>query len=123
MRPRPRAIYTYTVNLRGGDFLTKKEFRDSLIFQLKAKNALLPCFIEMVDEYMYIRGLIADLKKEIKKEGVIRKNVYNSRGDTTFKINEATKEIRELEKHALHILKELKITTDNVISESEDDEL
>lgn len=103
--------------------MTKKEFRDSLISQLKAKKADLPCFIEMVDEYMYIRGLIAELKKEIKNIGVIKKNVYNNRGDTTFKVNEAMKEICNLEKQALFILKELKITTDNVISQSEDDEL
>lgn len=102
---------------------TEKTVKESLILQLKARNADTPFFLELVDEYMMFFKLQKKLRAEINKNGLLQEQVYNSSGDVCIKINSAVKALQDVDKHMLNILDKLKITTANIISESEDDEL
>ena len=98
-------------------------FREGLIAQLTARKADTPFFIETVNEIMYLRGQLRELKALIAKDGLL--TVRGGRnGQDRFAVNEVLREIRDTEKTILMMLKELKITTDNIISENDiNDEL
>lgn len=99
-----------------------KALRESLYRQLESRKADTPYFRELVDEVMYQRDQLRKLKKIIENDGIIiteQDRIGNQRVSITYTL----REIRETEKAILSILKELKITTDNIISDDEDDEL
>lgn len=107
-----------------GETVAKEKLvKESLILQLKARNADTPFFLELVDEYMMFFKLQKKLRSEINKNGLLQEQVYNSSGAICVKINSAVKALQDVDKHMLNILDKLKITTTNIISESEDDEL
>ena len=102
-------------------------FRDGLIAQLTARKADTPFFIETVNEIMYLRGQLRELKALISENGILTvragRNGAGRNGAERFAVNEVLREIRDTEKTIMMMLKELKITTDNIIPEDEDDEL
>lgn len=108
---------------KGETVAKEKLVKESLILQLKMRNADTPFFLELVDEYMMFLKLQKKLRAEINKNGLIQEQVYNSSGSVCVKINSAVKALQDVDKHMLNILDKLKITTTNIISESEDDEL
>ena len=101
----------------------EQAFRAGLLAQLKAKKADTPYFNELVGEIMYQREQLRKLKEIVANDGVITIGVGRS-GRVQANVNAALREIRETEKAILMILKELGITTNNIISEDDvDDEL
>lgn len=72
---------------------------------------------------MYQREQLRKLKEIVANDGVITVGVGRS-GRVQANVNAALREIRETEKAILMILKELGITTNNIISEDDvEDEL
>ena len=101
----------------------EQEFRAGLISQLVARKANTPFFVEQVDEVIYLRSQLRELKAIVANDGIVTSELSRS-GTVRVSINACLREIRETERSILLILKELKITTDNVISEDgEEDEL
>ena len=100
----------------------EKALREELISQLKARKADTRFFIEQVNEILYLREQLRQLKKLVANDGIVVVSTDRS-GNVRANINLCLREIRETEKSILLILKELKITTDNIIPEDEDDEL
>ena len=101
---------------------SEKAFREGLIAQLAARKADTPFFVELVDEIMYQRERLRELKKIIHDDGIVVSEKTRG-GALRVSMNLCLREIRETEKAILTILKELKVTTDNVISDDADDEL
>ena len=97
-------------------------FREGLIAQLTARKADTPFFIETVNEIMYLRGQLRELKALISENGILTVRAGRN-GAERYAVNEVLREIRDTEKTIMMMLKELKITTDNIIPEDEDDEL
>ena len=98
------------------------EFRDALISQLKARKADTPFFLEMVNELLYLRVQLRELKALVSSGGIVVSS-QGRNGNVRLSINEALREIRDTDKTMMMMLKEMKITTDNIIPEDEDDEL
>lgn len=99
----------------------EQAFRAGLIEQLKARKADTPYFLELVSEIMYQREQLRKLKELVANDGIVSVSLGRT-GNVRVGMNLTLREIRETEKSIMLILKELNITTDNVISE-EDDEL
>ena len=100
----------------------EQAFRAGLIEQLKARKAETPYFLDLVEECVYQREQLRKLKELVANDGIVVSSVDRS-GKLRANVNQLLREIRETEKAILLILKELHITTDNVIFEDEDDEL
>lgn len=98
------------------------EFREALITQLKARKADTPFFLEMVDEILYLRVQLRELKSLVVSRGIVT-TAQSRSGNIRVSINEVLREIRDTDKTIMMMLKEMKITTDNIIPEDEDDEL
>lgn len=103
---------------------SKKDIiKNSLVTQLKLRKADTPFFLAMVDEYIYFYEKLTELKKIVKDEGIFIKTPYNNSGAVKQTVNPAMSEIENVNKQMLNILRDLKLTTDNIISEDEEDEL
>jgi hypothetical protein len=100
----------------------EQEFRDGLIAQLVARKADTPFFVEQVNEILYLREQLRQLKHLVANNGIVVSELTRS-GNARVSINSCLREIRETEKSILLILKELKITTDNIIPEDQEDDL
>ena len=96
--------------------------RGALIEQLKARKADTPFFLETVNEVIYMRQQLRELKKLVAAGGIVKVG-EDRRGNLRVSINDALREIRDTEKTILTMLKEMKITTDNIISDDADAEL
>lgn len=98
----------------------EQAFRTGLIEQLKARKADTPYFLELVNEIMYQREQLRKLKELVANDGIVSVSLGRS-GNVRVGMNLTLREIRETEKSIMLILKELNITTDNVISEDDDE--
>lgn len=98
----------------------EQAFRTGLIEQLKARKADTPYFLELVSEIMYQREQLRKLKELVANDGIVSVAVGRA-GNVRVGMNLTLREIRETEKSIMLILKELNITTDNVISEDDDE--
>ena len=98
----------------------EQAFRTGLIEQLKARKADTPYFLELVSEIMYQREQLRKLKELVANDGIVSVE-FGKGGNVRVGINLTLREIRETEKSIMLILKELNITTDNVISEDDDE--
>lgn len=96
--------------------------RNALIEQLKARKADTPFFLETVNEVIYMRQQLRELKKLVASGGIVKVG-EDRRGNLRVSINDVLREIRDTEKTILTMLKEMKITTDNIISDDADAEL
>ncbi len=98
----------------------EQAFRTGLIEQLKARKADTPYFLELVSEIMYQREQLRKLKELVANDGIVSFAIGRT-GNVRVGMNLTLREIRETEKSIMLILKELNITTDNVISEDDDE--
>ena len=98
----------------------EQELREGLISQLRARNAETPYFLDLVDEVIYQREQLRRLKDLVAHDGIVDVQVGRG-GGLRVSISSMLREIRETEKSILLILKELKITTDNVISDDDEE--
>lgn len=98
-----------------------EKVRKSLIRQLEAKNTCLDHFIGLVNDYCFYFETVEQLKKDILEKGVTYTSMSAS-GKEYEKDNPALKLLPGYTRQMLQILKDLGLTTANVMVE-EDDEL
>lgn len=99
----------------------QNKVKESLIQQLKSKGAYLPHFESLVDDYCWYHRQVQMMKKDIRKKGVTYMSV-SAAGKEYEKDNPNVKMLPTYTRQMLQILKDLGLTTDNVVQD-EDDEL
>ena len=90
--------------------------------QLKEKNADVEHFISLVDDYVWYYEQEKAMQEDIKKRGLSYKTI-SSQGKEYFKDNPSIKNAVMYNKQKLAILKEMQLTTANVIKTDGDDDL
>jgi hypothetical protein len=93
---------------------TSESIKKSLLQQLKNHNADIEVFKNQIDDYMALWELKELYKEDIKK--------YGLRLDDG-KENPSCKNLTNVNKQMLMLLKMLNISTDNILFEVDDDEL
>lgn len=96
------------------------KIKDSLKKQLEDKGANVEHFISLIDDYIWYWNQEKAMQKDIKKRGFMFKTTSAS-GYEIEKENPSVKNAIAYNKQKLAILKELSLTTSNVVSD--DDEL
>ena len=99
-----------------------KKIKESLMQQLKEKNADVEHFISLVDDYVWYYEQEKAMQDDIKKRGLSYKTI-SSQGKEYFKDNPSIKNAVMYNKQKLAILKEMQLTTANVIKTDGDDDL
>lgn len=100
--------------------MTKRQIKEDLIFQLKAQGKEDSYFLDLIDKYLDHFDTVKQLRKDVKKRGVLVE-VTSGNGFTTMKHNESITLIQKEEKAMADILKLLEIHKP-VIAESSDDD-
>ncbi|GBD74106.1 hypothetical protein TEHN7125_2266 [Tetragenococcus halophilus subsp. halophilus] len=93
-------------NGKEGDKVTKKQVKDSLLAQLKAKGATADYFTDLVNDYMYLWDIKDMLAKDVQERGVRFKDIFSS-GKEGWKNNPSNKELVMVNKQMLSLLKDL----------------
>lgn len=99
-----------------------KKIKESLMQQLKEKNADVEHFISLVDDYVWYYEQEKAMQEDIKKRGLSYKTI-SSQGKEYLKDNPSIKNAVMYNKQKLAILKEMQLTTANVIKTDGDDDL
>lgn len=94
--------------------------KDSLLLQLATKGARLDHYDDLIDDYMTLWDTKNALAADIKKRGVMFKDV-SSVGVPMMKNNPSVKELVMVNRQMLSVLKELKLSTDEPGGGEEDD--
>ena len=97
----------------------KSKIKESLIKQLKGKGADIGCFMGLVDDYCWYWEQEKAMQKDIKVKG----RTYiacSASGKEYDKENPSVKNAMLYNKQKLSILKELALTTNNVMSDEDD---
>lgn len=97
-----------------------KKIRESLIKQLEDKGANVEHFLSLIDDYCWYWEQEKAMQKDIKKRGHTYKAI-SAAGKEYEKENPSVKNALLYNKQKLAILKELGLTTDNVISDDDDE--
>jgi hypothetical protein len=93
------------------------KIKESLIKQLENKNAATDYFLALVDDYIFYFNEEQDMQEDIK----IRGRSYKAKSASGFMIikeNEALKGVVTFNKQKLAILKQMGLTTDNVVGDA-----
>ncbi len=98
-----------------------KKVKESLIEQLVIRNLDQEFFSDMIKDYMSLWGVKNKLVADIKKRGINYKD-YSSTGKLMWKSNPSVKELVLVNRQMLSILKELKITTDVIDPDGENED-
>lgn len=98
-----------------------KNIRESLIKQLENKNANVEHFLDLIDEYIWFFEQEKAMQKDVKINGRSYK-AKSASGYSVEKENPAVKNALMYSKQKLAILKELGLTTDNVIKDKDDED-
>lgn len=93
-------------NGKEGDKVAKKQVKDSLLAQLKAKGATADYFTDLVNDYMTLWGVKDQLSTDIKERGVKFKD-NSAAGNEMWKNNPSNKELVMVNKQMLALLKDL----------------
>lgn len=99
---------------------SKGKIKESLREQLAKKGADIECFEDLICDYMALYDIKKELKKDIKDRGVS----YETTSASGFKItkqNQSVKDLVAVNKQMLLILEKLKLTTENVYAESDEE--
>ncbi|QXE19994.1 P27 family phage terminase small subunit [Clostridium sp. 001] len=97
-----------------------KKIKESLIKQLKNKDANVEHFLGLIDDYIWYFNQEKAMQKDIK----IRGRTYitmSASGNEYEKENPSVKNAVMYNKQKLAILKQLELTTDNVGSDDDDE--
>lgn len=97
-----------------------KKIKDSLIKQLKDKGADVDHFHDLISDYIYYWNLEKSMQKDVKERGLTFKSTSAS-GYPIEKENPSIKNAIQYNKQKLAILKELGLTTSNVVNEVDDE--
>lgn len=98
---------------------TEKEIKQSLIEQLKNKNADIDHFLSLVDDYVFLHKQEKQMQKDIRIRGRTYEYMSAS-GYKSEKENPSVKNAIMYNKQKLAILKELGLTTEKVIKPDDD---
>ncbi|SHJ87472.1 Phage terminase, small subunit [Hespellia stercorisuis DSM 15480] len=101
----------------------KGDILNSLISQLKKKEADISVFLDLIDDYMSLYDIKKKLKADIKKRGVAYESTSASGKATITKQNQSVKDLVAVNKQMLMILDKLGLTTDKTIKDDDDDKL
>lgn len=99
-----------------------KKIKSSLMKQLENKNADVDYFMSLIDDYLWYWNQEKAMQKDIKERGFSFKTM-SSAGYPIVKDNPSVKNALMYNKQKLAILKELGLTTANVIKDGGDDVL
>lgn len=99
--------------------VAKTKIREALIKQLRDKGAVVDHFLSLVDDYCWYWEQEKAMQKDIKKRGHSYPAISAS-GKDYEKENPSVKNAVQYNKQKLAILKELGLTTDNVVSDEDD---
>lgn len=97
-----------------------KAIKESLIDQLKAKDAEVDCFIDLIDAYIFYTKKEREMQRDINKRGLFFE-ATSSAGKTYIKDNPSIKNSVLYNKQRLAILEKLGLNVDNVESEFDDE--
>jgi len=100
--------------------LTAKKIRESLIIQLKQKNANVSHFESLIDDYVFYWQKEKDMQKDIKTHG-LKYTRISAQGYDIEVENPAVKSAVMYNKQKLSILKELGLSTNNCASGADDE--
>lgn len=101
----------------------KGDILKSLQEQLRMKEADIPAFSDLLDDYMAMYDIKKKLKTDIKKRGVSYETTSASGKAKIIKQNQSVKDLVAVNKQMLMILDKLGLTTDKTIKEDADDKL
>lgn len=101
--------------------ITAKSIKKSLQKQLNDMDADLAHFESLVNDYCFMWEQCEAMKENIRERGLVYASV-SSAGADFERENPCTKNLLQYNKQMLSILKELHLSTDNIVAE-EDDEL
>lgn len=96
--------------------------QSAMIRQLQLKGADTPYFMDMVERYMTLWHVAIDLEEDIRKRRVVYKD-KSSVGVDMWKNNPSVSELVKVTTQMSKLLTQMNLTVDNVLSESESDEL
>ena len=91
----------------------KKSVRDSLLQQLDSKGAKVECYVDLVDDYMDLWEIKETLLADIAERGVVYTDV-SSVGVEMQKNNPSTKEVVNISRQMLAILKQMDLSTSSI---------
>lgn len=97
-----------------------KKIKDSLIKQLESKGADVEHFLSLVDDYVWYFQQEKSMQEDIK----IRGHSYKTKSASGYPINKENPSVKNAimyNKQKLAILKELGLSTDNVVSDDDDE--
>lgn len=94
---------------------TTTDVKKWLLNQLELKKARTPCFEDMVCRYVSLLETLNEIEKAIEEQGVV---VQCSTG---MKENPCVKQQVSVNAQMLKILTQLNITTDNIVSDTDDE--
>ncbi|EDS77314.1 hypothetical protein CBC_A0786 [Clostridium botulinum C str. Eklund] len=97
-----------------------RKIKESLVKQLEDKDANVDHFLSLIDDYIWYWNQENAMKKDIKKRGFMFKTTSAS-GYEIEKENPSVKNAVVYNKQKLAILKQLELTTDNVVSDDDDE--
>lgn len=97
-----------------------KKIKESLIKQLEDKSANVEHFLGLIDDYIWYFNQEKLMQKDVKKRGYTYETISAS-GKEYEKENPSVKNAVLYNKQKLAILKELELTTENVVSDDEDE--
>ena len=100
---------------------TKKKIEDSLIKQLRAKDADVAHFEDLIRDYLVFWDTKKLLQKDIKERGVSYETSSAS-GHPITKQNQSVKDLVAVNKQMLMILDKMHLTTDEPTGGEEEDE-
>lgn len=90
---------------------TKAQIKESLLLQLEAKQANLPHFLDLIEEYMQFWEIERKLQADIKKRGVNYTETMSTGLKKTVN-NPSIKDLAAVSKQKQAILEKLGITTE-----------
>lgn len=99
---------------------TATSIKDSLVEQLDKKGANIDHFYSLIDDYIWYWKEEKAMQKDIKKRGRTYKTI-SAAGKEYEKDNPSVKNAILYNKQKLAILKELQLTTSNVMSDDDDE--
>lgn len=99
---------------------TAKKIKESLIKQLEDKGAKVEHFLGLIDDYIWYFNEEKAMQKDIKNRGHSYK-ATSSAGYEIDKENPSAKNALMYNKQKLAILKQLELTTKNVVSDDDDE--
>lgn len=96
----------------------RKRIKKSLQEQLAAKGADIEIFNDQINDYMTMWDLKEQLKDDIKENG-LRLKYSTANGGKVEKDNPSVKQLPAVNKQMLMLLKQMDISTDNVIKDGD----